>query len=615
MLDGDFAQMLRSAAAGHAYNPVDMQQLIDLTADVQRAMRLFQEGRTQESAAMYRELLRASPDHPDLLHYLGMAEYKLGNREGARALMQRSIALDGRRAAVHVNLGRVLLNDGDAAGALAHFRDALGRTPASIEARHMLGRALLADDQPEAATDALEEAVAADGGLELRAELARAYAACHRHPAALEAWRAVLARQPDDVAALAGASFALRAMNRSAEALDSLRRVTALQPAEPAGWTNLGALFEELGDFAAAEDAFRRALALRPNYPVAVAHLLALKKGVDEPDLAERGEKHLAAGEIVRPVRVQLLFALGRHYDAVGDCARAFAHYRSANDIVGEGRRYKPLGVEAHILRHIAAFTRELFVAKRAFGNPSDRPLFIVGMPRSGTTLTEQILSSHRAIAGAGELGYFNHMAYELGSRVDRGDDLSSFATGLTAQDLESVASGFLAQLDSVSRDARRVTDKMPTNFQHLGLIALAFPNARIVHCRRDPRDNLLSCYVENFQEDQRYTTRLESLAHFHGQYRRLMRHWHAVLPLRILDVQYEELVADLPAQTRRLIDFCGLDWDENCLSFHRSARAVNTPSKWQVRQPIYSSSVGRWRRYETFIAPLLAALAEGNES
>ena len=576
---------------------------------VRHGMSLHQSGEYAAAAAAYREVLSRYPQHPDVIHYLGMAEYKLGNWSAARELMARSISLDGSKSIVHVNLGRTFVHEGEFASALEHFQRAVRLEPRDWEAQHMLGRAQLATGHPFEAAGALEIALALrPASTAILLDLAHAYGSCLRHPLAESTFRKLLALEPDHVDALGGLASSLRAMSRAEEALACLEKAVALAPREPRWLCELGSLREDLGQFDEAAGIFRSVLEERPRYPVAVAHLLASRKGVEDTSLVEKAKEHLAGVEIARPVRVQLQFALGRHFDTARDYDRAFAHYAAANDLVAEGHRYRPLAMESEVSSIVEAFDRDLFDRMRPFGDSSERPVFVVGMPRSGTTLTEQILASHPEIAGAGELGYFHHKAHVLCLAAGHEEGTACYARILDRKALEDCAAGFLQQLSRVSVDARRVVDKMPMNFMQLGLIALVFPRARIIHCLREPLDTCLSCYFENFHQDQRFATRLESLGHFHRQYERLMDHWRAVLPVPMLDVRYEDTVADTESQARRLVDFCGLPWDDRCLDFHRTERAVSTPSRWQVRQPIYARSVGRWRAYAAHLPDLQAA-------
>jgi hypothetical protein len=259
----------------------------------------------------------------------------------------------------------------------------------------------------------------------------------------------------------------------------------------------------------------------------------------------------------------------------------------------------------------IRFFTSEFIEANRDLGSPSETPVFIVGMPRSGTTLTEQILSSHPAIAGAGELKLIDRIRREIASenRAQVSDHI--YPDVLARMDryrARQFADGYLAHLDTIRADETRVTDKMPTNFIHLGLIALLFPRATVIHCRRNPMDILVSCYCQNLSAP---FCDLEQLVHYHRQYRRMMAHWHDVLPLKIHTVDYESLVTNPEPNSRALIEHCGMDWNEECLRFHANDRAVHTPSKWQVRQPMYSSSIEKWRRFEPHLRQIVERIAQ----
>jgi tetratricopeptide (TPR) repeat protein len=575
------------------------------------ALQVHMSGRVAEAAVMYRDILERFPDHPDVNHYLGMAEYQRGDAELALRLIRRAIALEPGTALFHLNLGRILLNAERFGDAVAAFQNVLDLTPDDADALHLYGRALRLNEDPESALPFLERACALRPESDrIALDLGETQAACRQHSLATRTFRGIVSRDPGNAEALRGLADSYRALNRSREAVACLDSAAGLQPDEPRIWCEHGGALEEAGQFDAAVASFNRALQLRPDFPLAVARLLALRKGIDDPALVASAETHLREQRITKPVRVQLHFALGRHFDATADFDAAFAHYRAANDVVAVGRRYRKGDMERRFDSLIAAFDRALFDERREHGNDSRRPVFIVGMPRSGTTLTEQVLSSHAEVAGAGELGYFMRMAYALAREA--GDARGTFAWVRTLPEntLRQWAEGYTALLDEVSPSATRVTDKMPLNFLNLGLIALSFPRARVIHCIRDPMDNCLSCYVENMHQDQRYSTKLESLGHFYRQYHRLMAHWRETLPIPLLDVRYEELVNNFEAEARRMVAFCDLEWDESCMRYYESERSVTTPSKWQVRQPIYRSSVARWRRYEKYLTPLRAALA-----
>jgi hypothetical protein len=297
--------------------------------------------------------------------------------------------------------------------------------------------------------------------------------------------------------------------------------------------------------------------------------------------------------------------------DDIGEYERAMQHYVSGNALEHERMRFDSDAGRSFVARSRATFTAEFVEDKRPSGNPSDMPIFIVGMLRSGTTLVEQILASHPAIYAAGELEFFRGVSRQLPERLGGGEPYPDCLGALDAEALGSLCNGYLANLRERMGEARRFTDKNPLNFEHLGLIMVAFPNARVIHCRRDPMDLCLSTYFQHFSERHDFAYSFAEIAEYHRQYEQLMAHWHEVFPGRIYDVRYEDLVADLEAASRGMLTYLDLEWDESCLEFHRTDRPVGTASHWQVRQPLYTRSVERWRHYEPYLEELRAALAD----
>jgi hypothetical protein len=256
------------------------------------------------------------------------------------------------------------------------------------------------------------------------------------------------------------------------------------------------------------------------------------------------------------------------------------------------------------------AFTAELMRANRGAGDPSSLPVFIFGMPRSGTTLVEQILASHPQVFGAGEIADFTQAIAGLGGVAAQAQYSPEALSRLPDEDLRRLGASYVERIRRLAPAAARIANKTPGNFHFAGLIHLALPNARLIHTRRDPVDTCLSCFQQMFPETLSYTFDLAELGRYYRAYEAVMAHWRAALPSgAMLEVQYEEVVADLEGQARRIVAHCGLEWDPRCLSFHETERPVRTASVMQVRQPIYTSSVGRWRAYEAFLGPLLAEL------
>jgi tetratricopeptide (TPR) repeat protein len=296
---------------------------------------------------------------------------------------------------------------------------------------------------------------------------------------------------------------------------------------------------------------------------------------------------------------------LGKLYDSDKNYEPAFRHYRTANDLDPEKFDIDKNGQVFGTL--IKFFSHETQSKRPRASNRSRLPVFIVGMPRSGTTLTEQILASHPLVHGAGELLKMDQIKKSLGALT--GTPWPQYADRLDRKTLDKVAQEHLEWLGGLAKGKARVTDKMPHNFLSLGLIDLLFPEARIIHCQRDPMDNCLSIYFQHFNSEHAYANNLEHLGIYYRQYEQVMAHWRKAVRLPILDVRYEQMVAEPEQSARRLVEFCGLEWDDRCLRFYESGRVVATPSYDQVRQPIYRKSVARWKRYEKHLEPLKRSL------
>jgi hypothetical protein len=301
--------------------------------------------------------------------------------------------------------------------------------------------------------------------------------------------------------------------------------------------------------------------------------------------------------------RMLLHFALGKACLDLGESERAFQHLNQGNRMKRATVPYNPEATTQWMARIPQVFTPTLLEAKAGQGAASGLPVFVLGMPRSGTTLVEQVLASHPDIHGAGELRHVQALADSVGN-------FPGSVAGLTPEQLKGLGEAYLARVAPLAQGRRHVVDKMPSNFLYAGLIRLILPDARIIHCRRDPVDTCLSCYSKLFTSEQAFSYDMAELGGFHRAYQALMAHWRAVLPAsHFIEVDYEAIVADLQAEARRILGFLGLPWNDACLRFHETARPVRTASVNQVRQPVYRSSAGRWRAHAAQLGPLLTAL------
>ncbi len=355
--------------------------------------------------------------------------------------------------------------------------------------------------------------------------------------------------------------------------------------------------------------------------------LVEAKRLRPDPSLLD-DMRRLAGNDDLKPDQaVALNFALARALDAEGEYEQAFGYFQRGNRLKqseyqqarayfqqGDQRKeaaFDPAAQKEFVDRLIATFTSDFFAERRGWGSEDEGPVLILGMPRSGTTLVEQILASHPEVKAGGELTHLRDLARALAAEFP---GLSSPEAAASREQLEAMGEEYLSRIRALSAGSRLVTDKLPANFLRLGLIALWLPQAKVIHVRRNPFDTCLSIYFQHFEEGLPYSWDLAHVGAYYREYLRLMAHWRRVLPLPMLEVQYEDLVANQAEKTRDLLAYCGLSWDEPCLRFWETERAVDTASLWQVRQPIYTRSIGRWRHYEAHLGPLKQAL-EGGES
>ncbi len=400
---------------------------------------------------------------------------------------------------------------------------------------------------------------------------------------------------------------ALRAAGALDEAVAAYRRAVEIQPDYAEAYNNLAKALQDLGSLDAAEAALRRVLAIRPDYAEAYRQLAELRHGALDHGAIAAMERHLADDGIGDADAIQLCFALGNAYEDLGDYDRAFARFAQGNRLKRATIQYDIAADEAWAERVMGVFDEALLSARAGHGEPADSPVFIVGMPRSGTTLVEQILASHADVYGAGELATLGRLVADLDRTAAGAGGFPEAVAELETGALRALGQSYIqAVAEHAPAAARRITDKMPSNFFCLGLIHLILPNAKIVNCTRDPIDTGLACYKKLFSSGQPFTYDLAEVGRYQRLFDRVMKHWRAVLPGRILDVRYEDVVENLEREARRLVAFAALPWDPACLTPHRTQRAVRTASAAQVRRPIYRSALQRWRHYEAHLAPLL---------
>ena len=547
-----------------------------------------------------RALLEAHPAEGMLWKILSVALLRKGS--DALPALQRAVQLLPQDPETHVNLGLALAAAGRRAQAATSFRRALALNPASVEALSHLGATLRDLGEREEAVSVWRKAVALDPGrADSHRNLGNVLFDLRRLDEAEAAFRDALTREPASAQARIGLGATLRMRGRTAEAQEHCRAALALEPRNVEGMSLLGELHADRGQMAEARELFERALAINPNVPELYCSLVARRKMTDaDGDWLQRVE-----GLLAKPLPLGhergLRYALGKYFDDLGRYDEAFENFRRANELTLRHRpRFSREKFTARVDEIIAGFDARLMAERSGGGGGSDSelPMLIIGMPRSGTSLAEQILASHPAVFGGGELRFWEGAFGVFEAERSRGARPSEV--------IAQIASDYLERLRALSTEASRVIDKMPANFLYAGLFHAAFPRARIIHMQRHPLDTCVSIYSQDFFRMGTYANDLDDLAHYYTQYVRVMRHWRSVLPAAaMLEIPYEALISDQEGWTRRMLEFVGLPWDPRCLEFHRTERVVLTASRWQVRQKITASRVERWRHYEKHLAPL----------
>jgi tetratricopeptide (TPR) repeat protein len=607
---------------------------------------LHQQGDFGQAAKLYRELIDRNPHNFHALHFLGLIEASSGNLEHAKPLMARSIRIQPPNIQFIENYAAVLaqLQDYEAAlqvcgnglkinpdnisllyinaGALLkleRFSDSLARFDKvlRLKSNHVAALAERAvvhtqmKNYDPAIADAKKALSIDPNYADAHLNLAMIYSTIRRYDEAIAEFNKALAINPRLANAWFGRGKALQELNRPAEALSDYEKGLALEPdkAEAHDWK--GAALLELGHFAEANVAIERAIDLGPKRG-SFYFTLAFSKKFSSGDRRLQSMEELAQEMPSLPTdeQVCLHFALAKAFQDIGDHERSFRHFLDGNALKRKHLEYDEAATLEVLERTRQAFSVDVLRDRRARGDPSSLPVFILGMPRSGSTLVEQILASHPRVFGAGEIGDLYHCLTDLGGPLEEARYSPEAVSRASNEDFARLGASYVGRIRRLAPAAARITNKTTENFRLVGLIILALPNARIIHTRRDPTDTCLSCFSHLFGEHLPYTFDLGELGRYYCAYEAMMAHWRVALPQNLmLEVQYEEVVADLETQARRVIAHCGLEWDSRCLDFHQTARPVRTSSVTQVRQPIYKSAMGRWRPYEKHLKPLIAEL------
>ena len=545
-----------------AGNPAVLAQVAPLLALAAESLRT---GRPAEAIAPLRDAALLEPFNPTIQHDLGLACLEVGRIPDAIAALQRAVAVNPRYGDAYFRMGIALEKQGDIGGAIVAYDHATQLLPSLSEAWFRAG--------------------------------ALVYELGHRNEA-IGCFRRAAATGGKTSFGRLGKARALLAEDRNQEAEQVLRQTLAHDPGNAMAHDLLGNLLSEFGRFDEARECFQRAIAIAPLLAGSYYDLVRCRPVTSDDDgLLQRMEAALTTPGLEAAQRHRLHLAIGKAADDLGDYALAMRHFDAADTVRRGSASFDWAAFSIEIDRLIARCTPELIARASELGSCDATPVLIIGMPRSGTTLVEQIVSMHPEVGAGDELHFWN----ERGAAWHR-----SGAAGNETGFLARAAADYLSVLRAIGPTAARVTDKMPFNFLWAGLIHLAFPRATIIHCRRAAVDTALSIHQTHFHSTLAFPTGGADLVAYFHSYQRLTDHWRCVLPAdRFIEVDYEDLTSTPEPVIRRIIAACGLPWDDGCLHPESNPRAVKTPSKWQTRQPIYRSSVARWRRYEPWLGPL----------
>jgi tetratricopeptide (TPR) repeat protein len=572
-------------------------------------------GNVEAALEHFRRAVELEPEFSPALSNLSQTLLHLGQSEEALTHAQEAIRLDPGSAVLHHNLGNVLRTLGRLDEARASYVEALRWDPDLALANARLGLVLQQDGQLNPAQIWLRRAVELEPENAMFWEwLAGLYDEKEESAEAIPCWERVLALGLDRAGPHVSLGWDLQQEGRADEVREHYLAAIRLQPGSGHARLSLGSLYEELGKMSEAEVEFREALQLQPGYALPHARLATLLRSkMSENDLAAL-ENRLADDSLDRGPRARLLFGLAFVLDGRSEYRRAAECSREANAItleLAQGRREYPQSDHQRFTEVlIEAFNRDFVLRMANAGAESRRPVFMFGLPRSGTTLIEQVLGSHSGIHGAGELSLGRRSFESIPLLLDRAGPPRDSIAHLDSETVQRLADQHLGWLLAIDGGRYgRIVDKMPENYMYLGLLSTMFPRATFIHCRRDLRDVAVSSWMSDFRS-VRWANDPDHIADRFRPYLRVMDHWRAVLKVPIHEVDYEETVADLESVARRLLAACGLDWEPACLEFYRNERPVRTASLTQVRQPIYQRSAGRWKNYEAVLPELFAALS-----
>ena len=615
----------------------------DIAALSYMALHHFKKGRLQQARDECLRILRKQ-QHPDAILILGMIAHEQREPEAAVERYQQLLGLEPDHAQAHHNLGLVLEELGRTELAIEHYKKSIGITADNAAVHGHLGDACSKLQRWEESIEAYQHVLAIQAedvvtiiklgnvfyaaqlvaktillyeqaltilpdNAELHRNLGAALEIMGRTKKAISCFERALELRPNFVGARSDLALALRQLDRAKDALAQFEQVIDLKPDDVDAHINVALTLRQLGQTQAAIERLEQFLNARPACGEAYYHISMMKP---RQELIPVIEKLVSDPKLPNVDAMYCNFALGNLFNGSKSFDQAFSHFLKANKLHRETYSYEDQENTQLVDKLIKVYSKRYFQRKDKTGSASQLPVFIVGLPRSGTTLVEQILSSHALVHGAGELGAIPAANVSIAQQLNHAGPSPECMSLIDEEIATEYSARYLEELRLRCSAAARIIDKQPGNFARIGLIKTLFPDARIIHCHRNPLDNCVSLFFHCFMA-LRCSFELTELGQYYLQYERLMSHWQNLFPGEIFNLQYEELVMDQEKISKQLVGYLDLEWDENCMEFHTSERPVMSPSNIQVRQPLYKTSINRWKHYEKHLQPLIDVLQPGD--
>ena len=583
---------------------------------IQSALLNYREGNLQQAEYISKNILRVQSNNIAAINLLGIINYRLKNYDSAIEYMEKLINLSPDNTQAYYVLGHSMQEKDRLDEAISYYQKSLQLDPNFADAYYNLGTIFQDKKQFDEAISCYQKAIQINPtDSDAYYNIGRVLQEKQQLDEAVTCYQKALQLNPNFVDAYNNIGIILQEKQQLNEALSCFQKAIQLNPNFFEAYNNMGNVFIVQGKLNEGIRCFKKALQLNPNYTEALLNLVS-NQSLSYDDLKElfKFTKELIKHDMSENDKIHIYFAMGKLCDNLEMFKESFEYYRFGNMLK---RARVEFNIDSHVdylSRIKKTFSADFIEHRKSWGSNSEMPIFIFGMPRSGTTLVEQILASHPDVYGGGELQFFTQMDQNLHSILKVNEHYPECLNFIDDQTAYTIAELYIKKtrkIVGVSKDYTRITDKNPFNFNHLGLISLLFPKASFIHCRRHPLDTCISIYFQNFSTGNHFAYNLSELGQYYREYLKLMNHWRKVLPIRIFELRYEDIVQQQEEVSRQLVEFCGMEWDSACLDFYKKDRPVFTASNWQVRQPIYTTSCGRRQNYEQFLDPLKELLAD----